>query len=88
MSTDYISTLAKALRVPNDALVIALRAQAQEHLAFVPHTTNKAAALDLADACNEAATHLADGDLLAVLREVRTQVPALHAARKVLEASV
>ena len=83
-----ITILARAIRADKPALIALLLEQGEAHLSFVRQTTNKAAAsaaLDLYHAHGEIVRLVNEGDLLAICHEVRLQVPAVHAARKLLE---
>lgn len=88
MTASPITILAQAIRADKPGLIALLREQEEAHRSFARQATNKAAvsaALGLKEACMEIIQHINDDDLLAICHEVRLQVPALHAARKILE---
>lgn len=87
--TSLLSPLRRAIDADKPALIALLREHADWHASFARSTEDTAArcaAQDLSSACEEIVHLIEANDLIAILREVRMQVPALHAARQVLEA--
>lgn len=86
-----LSILREAIRLDKPGLIDRLERDAVAHMAFTRQATNKAAvsaALDLAKACDTCAQLIADDRLIDLLMEVRTQVPALHAARTIIREKI